>query len=421
MVFMSELKRKARSTEADGRMAPPGDHKPAVSFRDIHLTVFGTLDAVEQDWRAFEKFADCTVFQTFDWIAAWVREVGHASATQPAIILGRHQSDGKLLFILPWAVHTSYAGRSLTFLGDSLCDYNAPMISPDFNAWVPASTVANLFATCVAMLQSDARYRHDFVVLRKMPELIGSQPNPFAELSNMLHPSGAHSTRLGDDWMKFYAAKRSSAARRGDRSRERKLAELGASTFVTMRGRPQIQAALRALFEMKTHTFARMGVANLFAFKNHERFFLAASESEYAHISALKLNDDLIAVNLGLMFRGVYHYVLTTYAEELSRCSPGNLHLRELLQHAIANKCHMFDFTIGDEAYKLDWSDTNLILYDYVGTDSLAGLTPAVILRVASEAKRFIKHTPHLWRVTTKLRSIFGRRQVSARPSYQID
>ena len=43
---------------------------------DLALRIHGDLANVEAEWRRFEAVADCTVFQTFDWLAAWHRHIG---------------------------------------------------------------------------------------------------------------------------------------------------------------------------------------------------------------------------------------------------------------------------------------------------------------------------------------------------------
>ena len=42
----------------------------------LDLAIYDDLDAVETDWRRFERSADCTVFQAFDWLALWHRHIG---------------------------------------------------------------------------------------------------------------------------------------------------------------------------------------------------------------------------------------------------------------------------------------------------------------------------------------------------------
>jgi CelD/BcsL family acetyltransferase involved in cellulose biosynthesis len=37
---------------------------------DLTLDIYRSLDVVESEWRAFEQVAECTPFQTFEWLAA---------------------------------------------------------------------------------------------------------------------------------------------------------------------------------------------------------------------------------------------------------------------------------------------------------------------------------------------------------------
>ena len=84
-----------------------------------------------------------------------------------------------------------------------------------------------LWADIAHCLQDNPRLRYDFVNLTKMPETVGAQPNPMLQLGVTVNPSGAYLTHLTGDWETFYAAKRSSATRRRDRTKRKRLAEFG--------------------------------------------------------------------------------------------------------------------------------------------------------------------------------------------------
>jgi len=96
--------------------------------RDLSLRIHGDLSAVEAEWRRFEEVADCTVFQTFDWLAAWHRHIGLRAKVQPAIVVGRF-AVGDTAFILPLGIAPHGLARRLCWLGQELCDYNAPLSS----------------------------------------------------------------------------------------------------------------------------------------------------------------------------------------------------------------------------------------------------------------------------------------------------
>ena len=79
------------------------------------------------------------------------------------------------------------------------------------------------------------------------------------------------------------------------------------------------------------------------------------------HVSRLDVGSTWSAINLGLMFRGTYCHVLASYDDgETSRFGAGVAHLRELMRYSIERGLKHFDFTIGDERYKLEWSDRTL-------------------------------------------------------------
>jgi CelD/BcsL family acetyltransferase involved in cellulose biosynthesis len=375
----------------------------------VQLQLFGNLEEVARTWKAFEAHADRTVFQSFDWLAAWQRHIGARRGCVPAIVLGR-DGDGEPLFILQLAVEPSGAARRLTWLGSELCDYNAPLLAEQFSDRMSTQRFARAWRDAIALLQADARFRFDLIDLQKMPETIGAQRNPFLDLGVQPHPSGAYLANLGKDWEAFYAAKRSSATRKRERRQLKQLAGHGAVRFVDVEAGEEAARTLATLFEQKSRAFARMGVDDPFAGPGRRDFFsaIAADSSlrELVHVSRLDVGASMAAINIGLKFRGCYYLILSSYDDgEVARFGPGRAHLNELLRHAIARGFDRFDFTVGDEPYKRDWSDIELALFDHLAAISLRGYTVMTMTRAFRRAKRLIKQSPILWPAFSKARA----------------
>jgi CelD/BcsL family acetyltransferase involved in cellulose biosynthesis len=394
---------------APGIAAAPAQalkERPA-SRLSIALSICREMTALEDEWRAFEQVADCTVFQSFDWLSRWCRHVG--TDVRAAVVVGRGANDA-LLFVLPLAVKGGLV-RRLMFLGDGLCDYNAPLLAPDFCARLDAADVRALWQDICALLQRDAHLQYDVVELTKMPETVGAQANPLIHLPVSLNASGAHLTGLSGSWDEFYGAKRSSSTRRRDRTKLKRLSEYGEIRCVEPAMADDIRQTLEILVAQKSKQFGRMGVKNLFARPGHRDFFFDLATDPRArhlvHISRLDVGPTAAAANLGLTFRGTYYHVLASYDDgEVARFGPGAAHLRELLQHAIAKGLSRFDFTIGDERYKLEWSDTSIRLYDHMAAATLRGL-PLVLMSAAfRRLKRLIKQNPILWCSFSGLRTM---------------
>jgi CelD/BcsL family acetyltransferase involved in cellulose biosynthesis len=377
---------------------------------ELTFDIHEDLASAERDWRALEATADLTPFQTFGWLSAWQRHIGARDGVKPAIVIGKRHTEVVCLF--PFAVTPHGFARRLTFLGRDLCDYNAPLLAPDFAAQPGTQDFLELWRCIHRLIQSTPGLAHDLVVFTKMPETIGAQRNPMMALGPQLHPSGAYETSLGTDWEQYYAGKRSSATRRRDRTKVKKLGETGEVRFVDPQADADVLASLETLAGQKSKQFARMGVPDLFAQPGYIEFLRelasAPAAQRIAHISRLDVGPTWAALNLGLIHRDCYYHVLASYTDEteVARFGPGAAHLRELLKYAISRGLSRFDFTVGDEPYKRDWSDTERRLYDYSAAVTARGWPSAFIASAWRGVKRTIKQTAPLWNAVVKLRSM---------------
>ena len=379
----------------------------------IELSLYHDLAAVEPVWRSVQKDAACTAFQTFEWLSAWQRHVGARTGATPCIVVAR-DADGAPLFIVPLAVCTSCFARELIWLGSDLCDYNAPIFARDALDRLRRADFVALWNNIASLLQRDARSRHDLVRLDKMQPVIGGHPNPMLGLSTSLNPSGSYVTPLFGSWDEFYKAKRSSSTRRRDRSKRNHLAEAGEVQFATAEDAATALDTFRVLVEQKSKTFARHGIANLFARPGYLDFYRDIAGDlatrDFVHISQLKVGNEIVATNLGLVFGDRYYHILASYTDgPLSHWGPGAAHLNDLLAYAIERKCKAFDFTIGDERYKRDWCDDVQQLHDHVAIASWRGALVVGPRLTTHRLKRTIKQTPMLWAAVVKCRALAAR------------
>jgi CelD/BcsL family acetyltransferase involved in cellulose biosynthesis len=379
---------------------------------DLSWRIHTRLDDVEDEWRRFECIAEATAFQTFAWLATWQRHIGERDGVAPVIVVGRF-ADGATAFILPLALEKRHSVRRLCWLGQSLCDYNAPLLSRDFGQRVTPDRFLALWRELQRRLQSDPDLRYDWIEFEKMPQTVGAQPNPFIGLGVAPNANSAHLTQLGDNWETFYRARRSSATRRHDRTKRKRMSAVGDIRFETATGADELRRTLDTLWAQKKRIFAHKGIADLFDRPGYREFFADFAtnpDSQHlVHVSRVQIGDTCAAANFAIVFGDCYYHVLSSYCDgELTRYGPGMLHLRELLAYAVGRGLRLFDFTIGDEHYKLEWSDLRLKLYDYSAAARWRGW-PANLFSIARRRiKHFIKQTPVVWRWVCRLRSTIG-------------
>src|SRR5579872_84293 len=109
---MNVVTRATTLTASETAMRPP-DLSGAVAAHRVprarevpsrlSLSIYSDLNAVESEWRSFEQQADCTAFQTFDWLSAWQRHIGERTRVRPAVAVGRFEN-GATAFLLPLCV-----------------------------------------------------------------------------------------------------------------------------------------------------------------------------------------------------------------------------------------------------------------------------------------------------------------------------
>jgi CelD/BcsL family acetyltransferase involved in cellulose biosynthesis len=398
MAYATQAKLQ-RSVAAD-RESAPRHARAHPAAGDVRLTIHQDLAAIEHDWLAFEQHADCTVFQTFEWLSAWQRNVGERNGVTPLIVAGRDDA-GRLLFLFPFAIEPGRLARRLRWLGSDLCDYNAPLLAADYSERGYPAGFLSVWRDIVQRLQSHPKWSYDLIDLEKMPETVGGQANPFLRLGASVHPRGAYHTHLAGDWETYYAAKRSTSTRRRDRTKRNRLGDLGAVAFATPDSAADITDTLDTLMVQKARSLAEMGAANIFARPGYPEFFrdLATSPRtrELVHVSRLDVGSTAAAINLGVVFRGCYYHILASYADgEIARFGPGVAHLHDLLRYAIGRNCRTFDFTIGDERYKRDWCDAELTLYDHVVIAGVRGAVAAAPIVALRRLKGLIRNNPKL-------------------------
>lgn len=378
----------------------------------LKVSIHDDFASVEALWRRFERVTDCTPYQTFDWLAAWQRHVGAREGVRPVIAVASF-ADGEPAFLLPLAVEPCGATRRLCWLGQDLNDYNAPLLAKYFAQQVTPERFVDAWREVRARVQRDPALRHDWIELEKMPPDVGGQANPFCRLAVGANPSGAHAADLGSDWKEFYFDKRSSATRRRDRIKRKHLSAFGDVSFVTEADPRDIARTLQTLMQQKSRQFARRGIGDMFARPGWREFFLDVAVNPatrpIVHVSRVQIGDVCAAANFGLVFGGTYYHMLASYDDgELSRYGPGALHLRELLAYAISRGLRRFDFTIGDEPYKREWSDSAATLWDYHAVASWRGWPAFCCAALTRPLKRFIKQTPRAWRTVSYARALLG-------------
>jgi CelD/BcsL family acetyltransferase involved in cellulose biosynthesis len=374
----------------------------------VRLSLDNDLSEIEQDWRRFEQTADCTAFQTFDWLSVWHRHIGAREGVKPAIVIGRQNGD--ILFIVPLALAPGRL-RRVTWFGEFLSNASAPLFAPDFTQRISPAQFKAVWHQIEQLLRHNLR--HDLIDLDKIPQTVGGKANPMLALAVTQHANDAYLVRLTGSWDEFYNTKRSASWRKTDKKKRNKLAKFGDVAFSTVTEPADVARTIDALIAQKKDSYASLGVPNMFERPGYRDFYIDMGSDParggLVHVSHISVGGSIVAASFGLTLHGNYDYVLAGYSMgEMEGCSPGAVHLQELMRHFLERGSTTFDFNIGDEPYKREWCDAETKFYDYVSAATAIGWLAAQAMHAARGAKRVIKRNPSIWPVIRKARSMIG-------------
>jgi CelD/BcsL family acetyltransferase involved in cellulose biosynthesis len=391
---------RLEGTETAGAAPPVASLTAVTGVAEIRI--FGDVVPLQRAWRSFEKTAAGHVFQSFDFVSAWLATVGRARGIEPLIVVGFDGAE-EILFILPFCVTKRLGRRHLEWLGAEHADYNCGLFDREFLA----NRGGTQLTEAVTALLSD---RADLCDFRRQPEALDGLPNPFASFSALRHCHTSHETHLGTSFESYYLSKRDSSSRRHDRGKLKRLEALGDVRVKTDLTSAETERAMAVLFEEKERNLGERGAGGFFRSDAVKRFYLKLADRPHpdgpCHLATVECGGEIVAVNWGLVHGKRYYYVMHAFASQspAARFSPGRLLLHGLMQWCIGSGIEIFDFTIGDEAFKRQWCEVSAPLSDSVAALNGRGAALAVGLRSAKAARRFIKDRPALRSVAQEIR-----------------
>jgi hypothetical protein len=186
------------------------------------------------------------------------------------------------------------------------------------------------------------------------------QPSPFIVWSRF------------ESWDSFAALVSSRCGNLFPDSRRRRNKLARALGEVELRLDDRRPEAIELGMKWKSAQYLASGYEDLFASARNRRLFLELQARELLLVSSLSAGGRIIAVHLGASHAGRLYWWIPSYAVELARFSPGRLLLESLIQASYERGDEVFDFLIGDEAYKWHYATHTRVIGD-------AGRAPAAV------------------------------------------
>lgn len=312
-------------------------------------------------------------FQCREWVDAYIATMapGETSSLFFPVV---ETSDGLPIAFFPLQIRRRMGLRLVEFIGARLADYSAPLMIAGYDE----ALISDAFWSQVKALGPS----FDIVSFRHAPARVGNAANPLLTAASNPATIPGRAATLNGDWACFYARTHSKATRSKLRRKRQNLAEGGPVSFALARDTSEALEILDELFLMKARSLCDS--ENTLSVPEYADFYRMMTRTAPAHVRvhALRVNGEIIAALWGLETDGRFTSLLASHAGGTwSRFSPGLLAFEDLFQWCYAKGIGVFDFGLGEEAYKLRWCDQDLNLRNTLQAFTIAGHAATFVLR----------------------------------------
>ncbi|WP_139975631.1 GNAT family N-acetyltransferase [Ochrobactrum sp. CGA5] len=344
--------------------------------------------------------------QSLAWIDNW-----HAIVNADSFVVGLFDADSPML-LLPLEVVSQNRAKIARYPGGSHANCNFPWLRKECGDALDEDAVVQL-----TKFIRKARPDIDALSLtRQLSELQGVT-NPLLALGKKPNPNPvlAASLRGGFDVVLDRANRKRKLKKH--RQHSRRYEESGGWRVSRPQNQAETDNILDLYFAMKALRFRKMGIRNPFADENVRVFFKAffgeglASGQELNELRFLEVGGTVRSI-IGKLFgqTGPTVEFAAIAEDELMTASPGEFLFFEDISRSCDEGRSIYSFGIGDEPYKREWCDIELMIYDTLIPLSTEGKLFTALQATRNAIARSLKRNPHLWRLAKALRSRFAKR-----------
>lgn len=352
-------------------------------------------------WNALAAISPTsTVFQTFEWHAAWWAAFG--GAAQPLVVVA--EADGQLAGLAPLMLSRQrVAGRRrrvLQFIGLNASDY-CDLIFDPARPEVVTAIVQWLLDHAHAWDVLDLRNLADGAAALDLPALFARR----GYYSDVRYWTQAPTWRFGDA-----AADRKLVGKKSLRRHHNFFARQGELEFLNLERAEDVLPWLEPFFEQHIGRWAATDTPSQFRDPAQRQFYremvTALAPEGWLLFSVVLFQGTPLAFHLGFDYGERIIWYKPAYNVAFARHSPGEVLIKGLLELALARRVAEFDFSCGEEEFKQRFANhARTIRSVHVARDPLTFYGDRLLFDLRSWAKR----SPLLKRLALRARRLTGR------------
>ena len=348
----------------------------------------------------FSRTAPHAPPQSALWIRHWIDNL------RPDALIAWLKTGEQPLLAMALEVERSGPFKVARFMGGRHANGNFPPFAQTSDSPLAAADLSRLFDAI-----KRARPDIDLIALQRLQPDLDGLVNPLSALPSFQSPNLSLAVDLSGGFEEVLERTSGKRKRKKHRSQARKFETAGGFSRIEARSADETRRLLEAFLAMKEQRFRKMGIANVFGDPRVRAFFHALfaealdEEKPSFVLHGLEVAGKLRAVT------GSSHAPRRLVCEfgailedELSSASPGDFLFFDNIQEACEQGNAVYDFAVGDEPYKRQWCDIEILHRDAMVPLTLKGRALASSLHQGARVKAFIKNSPTIWKFTKALR-----------------
>jgi CelD/BcsL family acetyltransferase involved in cellulose biosynthesis len=330
----------------------------------IHLLeTYSEYLALRTEWdELFATLEHPTPFLSWDWIDIWLKHFSFSSNVR--IYIARKKD--VLVGIAPlYAENRSLktAGiKKIHFIGDELlADYMDFLIRPN-NEDITQSFM-NALSRYGWSVVSLKRIRQDSPNLEEIRKYINERPLRGEIFVNCASPF----IKIEGEWPNFFNQREKKKLRQEIRTTCNKLEKKGVISYEKSTCET-VQHTIDALIKFHLERQSKKIGDSIFSNTTITNFLKDIADKftrkGWVRASCLKLDGTIVSAVYSFHMGDTFYYWIPSFSIEYNKYSMGKLHLRYMIQECFESGDRIFDFMIGEERYKTQWSTGKIMNYE---------------------------------------------------------
>ena len=371
---------------------------------DVKLANDFSNSLLYDSWNEILSRAACANIQlTHEWLSTWWEVFGDNERLSLITV-----ADGdKIIGIAPLIITKvlSKAGfelRKLTFVGDGLTDYHDLLIANERRKEILQILLEFIFNNNENWDAIHFRnFRSDSPNLPILRDSLRNTSLTFTERINIKAPY----ISINCDWLKYYGALGKNI-RSDIRRRLNYLAKMGKAEFIRLHEIDDVMDTLRVIKSIHIKCRQAKGETSWYTDEKRLKFVSLIlerfGERKWLDIVFLKLNDRIVAYYLGFVYDNIVYFWNTGFDPEFSKVSPGKLLMHHWIKDSFAAGYREFDFMVGEESYKYQWTKhmrSNYELFLFKNT------ARSHLLKCYYTCKPVLKKNPYIKKIGAGIKS----------------